>query len=449
MAAPSPQAENPLARHFTLCSLIRFATPGMAMTLLLSLYTIVDGIFIARCAGTLALSAVNMFFPLMGIVYGIAFMLAAGGSALIARRMGEGDMRGAQRMFSALVGIVLALGLGFASAGYGCAPQLAQLLGATPAQLADCIAYMRPFFLFAPVVMLQVCFQTFFTTAGHPGLGLASITLAGITNVVLDYVFMVPLQMGVAGAALATGCGALMPAAIGLAFFLLRRGDCLRFTAPAISPRDFLHTCWNGASEMVTNLANSVTGYLYNITFIRLLGEDGVAALTVVFYFEFIFSSVFFGYANGVAPVISYKYGEGNRAQLRLIIRRSLLFVLLFSILAYLLSVGTLDRTLPIFLPPESPVYALAHAGFRPYALAFLLMGVGIFASSAFTALSNGTVSALISFGRTFVFLAGSIVLLPRLMGAEGLWLAMPAAEALGLLLAAACLILLRRRYGY
>ncbi len=443
------QAMNPLARRFTLRSLIRFACPGMAMTLLLSFYTIVDGIFIARCAGTLALSAVNMFFPLMGLVFGIAFMVSTGGSALIARRMGEGDMRGAQRNVTALVLMVLALGITFALPGYACAPELAQLLGATPAQRADCIGYMRIFFLFTPAIMLQVCFQTFFTTAGRPSLGLVSIILAGFTNVALDYVFMVPLQMGVAGAALATGCGAMMPATVGLAFFLCRRGDCLRFTAPGISLRDLLQACWNGASEMVTNLANSVTGYLYNITFIRLLGEDGVAALTVVFYFEFIFSSVFFGYANGVAPVISYKYGEGNRAQLRLIIRRSLLFVLLFSLFAYAASVCTLDWTLPVFLDPASPVYALAHAGFRPYALAFLLMGVNVFASSCFTALSNGSISALISFGRTFVFLTGSILLLPRLMGAEGLWLAMPLAETLGLLLAAACLLHLRRRYGY
>ncbi len=445
---PSPE-ENKLARQYRLRSLLAFATPTILMVLFTSLYTIVDGIFVARYVGTLALSALNMFFPIMSIEFGFAVMLYSGGSALIARKMGEGRTREARARFTALVLLMSVSGGLIALAGLVFSDELVYALGASAAQFDDCRTYMRMHFLFVPCLFLQFVFQSFFVVAGRPSLGLAVSLAAGILNMLLDYLFMVPWEMGVRGAALATGLGCVVPTVVGLWYFGCNRRQDLRFCLPSMPLRDFFRICSNGLSEMVTHLANFIVGYLFNISFMAWAGEDGVAAITIVFYFEFVFTAVFFGYSSGIAPIVSYKFGHGDRAQLHFIFRRSLLFLLLFSLAAFSSSIGTLSFTLPIFVETGSAVFELARAGFPLYAWAFLLMGWSIFASAWFTALSNGPVSALISLGRTFVFLAGSILLLPRLLGIDGLWLALPTAELLGLGVTLFFFLCLRKRYGY
>ena len=446
--ADSATETSALGRRFTGRSLLAFALPSILMSAFSSFYTIVDGVFIARYVGTMGLSALNMFWPVWSVEYGVAIMLAAGGSAMIAKNMGEGRYHLARARFSAVMGIMLMLGALVCVLGNLFCEPVNRALGASAAQLPYCVDYARVHFSFGPCLYMQTAAHVFFITAGRPGLGLISACVAGALNIALDYVLMHTLGMGMTGAALATGLGWAVPTLVALWYFSITR-EPLHFTRCRLGWRALGRICANGVSELVTHLSTFVVGVLFNLSFMHYAGEAGVAALAVVFYFEYLFTAVFFGYSSGVAPIISFKYGHADSAQLRFITRRNLLSIGGFSLLAYLLSMATLPYTLPIFADPGSPVYELARRGYPLYAIAFLLMGVNIYTSAHFTALSNGPVSAIISGGRTFVFLVSSILLLPLVWGTQGLWLSVPAAELLGILLAGWYLLRLRKRYGY
>lgn len=439
---------NELARNFRTGSLLLFALPSMAMMLCLTLYTLADGFFIARFVGDLALSALNMFNPMWGLMMALGVMLGGGGSAMVGQLLGRRRVEQACRILTALVLLCAVLGLVIGICCRCWQSELVALLGASPAQTPYCLAYLGTLMLFAPAFLLQLLFQTFFVTAGKPQLGFVVSVLAGLVNGGLDYLFMGPLQMGLGGAALATGCGGVVCAAAGCVFFC-QPGKELRFARPQLGVRRLVKICSNGASEMVSNLAMALSCYLYNIAFLELAGEAGVAALVLVYYFEFVFTAVFFGYAQGVSPVISYKYGAGDRPQLRLVLSRSLLILSVGAVLMFTLSLLAADSTLGLFTPAGGRVFALAHNGFVYYAVSFLFVGFGIFASAAFTALSNGFISALISGVRLLVLLPACILLLPRLFGLPGLWSAISVAEFIGMLLGLIFLFAQKNKYGY
>ena len=440
--------DDALAQVFSSRSLMRFALPTLLMTVCSSCYTIVDGFFIARYAGTMALSGLTMFWPAWSVEYGLAIMLAAGGSAMIAKNMGEGRYRVARARFTGLMALMLALGMLVAGVGNVWCEEINRALGASDAQLPYAVDYARVHFSFGPCLFLQAAAGVFFVTAGRPGLGLVSTVAAGVLNMALDYVFMVPLGMGIAGASLATGIGWAVPTLVLVGYSLSRRGT-LYFTRPRLSLTVLGRICSNGMSEMVTHLAVFVTGWLFNVSFMRYAGEAGVAALAVVFYFEYLFTAVYFGYATGVSPIVSFKYGHEDFPQLRFVTRRNLQTIFAISLVAYVIAMLTLPYTLPIFVDPGTEVYELARHGFPLYALSFLLAGGNIYITSHFTALSNGPVSAVISGTRSFVFMVGSILLLPPMLGIEGLWLSVPVAELLGGALAVCFFLRLRRRYRY
>ena len=440
--------EDALGQEFGRRSLLRFALPTILMSVCSSCYTIVDGFFIARYAGTMALSGLNMFWPAWSVEFGLVVMLVAGGSAMIAKNMGEGRYRLARARFSGLTLLLAALGALVAALGNVWCEEINRALGASELQLPYAVEYARVHFSFGPCLFLQAAANMFFVTAGRPGLGLASTIAAGVLNMALDYVFMVPLGMGIAGASLATGIGWAVPTLVMLVVFSRRRGT-LYFTRPRLGLGALRQMCSNGISEMVTHLAVFVNGVLFNLSFMRYAGEAGVAALAVVFYFEYLFTAVYFGYATGVSPIISFKYGHDDRQQLRLVTRWNLQTLVVIAALAYTISMLTLPYTLPVFVDRGTEVYALAEHGFVLYAFSFLLAEVGIYISAHFTALSNGPVSALISGARSFVFMVGSILLLPLALGIDGLWLAVPLAELLGGALGTWCLLRLRKRYGY
>lgn len=440
---------NPLARSFTVGALLRFALPNMVMMVFLSLYTIVDGIFISRYVGTLALSAINMSYPLNCLQMALGIMLASGGSAVIARKMGEGKEEQARQDFTCVVAVSAAVGAVFLVLGNLFLDEILHLLGTSAAQMELCRTYTRILLWFSPAFFLQTVYQVLFVTAGRPDLGLGLTVAGGIANVVLDITFMGPLNMGIAGAAVATVIGYCIPAVAGTVYFVVTRRCPLYFVPFRMDWPMLAKTCGNGSSEMVTNIANAITTFLFNILFLKYWGEDGVAAITIVMYFQFVLTAVFFGFSMGVAPVVSYKYGAQDTEQLRRIFRWCLSFVLLCSLGAYVLSRLSIGLCLRAFTQPDSNVYAITMEGFPLYAGAFLLMGVSIFASSLFTAFSDGLVSALISFARTFLFLVGMLLVLPELLGGVGIWLAVPAAEALGLLVSAGFLVWGRRKYGY
>lgn len=441
--------ENSLAKRFTFSSLVSFAIPNVIMMISLSMYIIVDGMFVSRLIGTTALSAVNMVYPVICVEMAIAIMIATGGSAIIARKLGEGKQGEAQKNLSFLIVVEILIGIILAILGNVFIDEMIQFVGVSAIQAPLSMTYAKILLTFAPMFFLQTAFQTFFVTAGKPGIGLFVTLLAGFTNIVLDYVFMAPMQMGIAGAAIATGIGYCIPAIIGLLYFFFAKQNPLHFAKPETDWKVLLQSCTNGSSEMVTNLANAVTTFLFNYVLMRFHGENGVASITIILYFQYIFTALYFGYSNGIAPVISFKYGNGDKEQLKSIFKHSLLFLIISTIAANLLLHITITRTLTIFTPMDSEVYSIALGGFSMYSLAFLVMGLGIFASALFTAFSDGKTSAIISFSRTFIFIVGAILILPNLIGETGIWLAVPFAEGLGIVIAILYLIIKKERFAY
>lgn len=425
---------NSIAKDFKFFSLLRFALPTMVMMIFMSLYSIVDGIFISRLLGTNALSAANIVYPVISIVFAVGIMLSTGGSALIAKKLGEGKEREAREDFSFLTLVSFLFGIAILLNGNIFIEPIVRALGSTDALLPYCVDYLSVSLLLAPAAMLQMMFQTFFVTAGKPLIGLMLTISGGVANMILDYLFMGPFNMGISGAALATGIGELIPAVIGLFYFLFTRHS-LYLTKPVVRFQVLKESCFNGSSEMVTNLSTAVVTYLFNITMLKFLGEPGVAAITIVLYGQFLFNALYMGFSMGVAPVISYNHGSQNLPLLKRIFKICIGFISISSILITIMALVSSPVIVEIFTPIGSATYDIAKTGFFLFSINYIFAGINIYSSSMFTAFSDGKVSALISFVRTFVLIVLNILLLPYLIGVNGVWLAVPAAEFMTLFL--------------
>lgn len=426
--------ENKLAQNFTITSLLKFTAPTCIMLVFMSLYQMTDAVFVSNFVGENALSALNIVFPIPSIIIALSIMLATGGSAIIAKNMGEGKAQKAKQNFSMIVFVGFLLGIVIMIAGVIWIKPIIKVLGATPILYAYSYDYLFILLLACPLTVLQMLFQTFFVTAGKPHLGLVSTILGGVSNIVLDYLFIVVFHMGVAGAAIATSIGYTLPAIIGLVYFFLNKKGTLYFVKPVFDRIVLLKTCTNGSSEMVTNLAIAIVTLLFNKIMLRYLGENGVAAITIVLYAQFLLTSIFMGFSNGVAPVFSYNYGNNNKAQIKKIFKMSLCIISVLSILMYIISLVFATPIISVFTSSESEVFKITYHGFFLFSISYLFTGVNIFASSMFTAFSNGKISALLSFLRTFVFLVAALLLLPEIMGVDGIWLAVPIAEFIAIL---------------
>ncbi len=441
--------QNPLSKRFTALSLLRYALPTIIMMAFMSLYTMVDGMFISRLINTTALSATNIVYPIVNVVIAVGIMLATGASAVVASQMGEEKEEEARQNFSFIVVVGIIVGILITVSGIIFLNPLLRFLGADEAVWQYCYDYGFTMLLFTPCSILQMLFQYFFVTAGRPSLGLIVIVLGGVANVVLDYIFMGPLDMGVFGAALATGIGYSIPAGFGLWYFFKHRNGSLYFVKPKLRGRVLLKSCTNGSSEMVTNLSIAVITLMFNLIMMRLVGEDGVAAITIVLYAEFLLISIFLGYSSGIAPIISYQYGSGDSEGLRQVFRVSIIFLLISSFGMFVAAILLRDMVVGIFAPESSPVRELASYGFFLYSFAYIFKGINIFASAFFTALNNGLVSAILSFLRTFLFIAVALIFLPRVWGLEGVWLAVPLAEFLAIAFSVGLLFFMRKVYHY
>lgn len=423
-----------LSKKFTFGSLLMFALPTMIMMVVMSLYTIVDGVFVSRFVSTNALSSVNIVFPVINIVLGIAVMLSTGSSAIVAKKMGEGRPDSARETFSTIIFLNIVLGIFFSLVGNLAAEPLSRLLGASDLLLADCITYLRWQLSFAPAMMLQVQFQMYFVTEGRPGIGLFLTLLAGIANAVLDYVLIVPMELGIAGAAIATVTGYSIPSVIGLIYFSFARRS-LWFVRPKMNLKELADTCLNGSSEMVTNLSSGVITFLFNLLMMRFAGEDGVAAITIIQYSQFLLNALYMGFSQGVSPVISFNYGSKNHTQLKQVFKTSIIFMSVSSLVIFLAAQFGGSIMVEIFARKGTAVYDLADHGFAIFACSFLFSGFSIYCSALFTALSDGRISAVISFVRTFGLIVTCLLILPALLAIDGVWLAIPIAEAGSLLL--------------
>ncbi len=445
---PSSASANPLAQKQSAAALIRFALPSVATMVFMGLYTVVDVIFVARFVSPDAMASINIATPAINLIVGFATMLATGGNAIVATKMGADKEKESRRDFTlvALFGFVVAalvavFGNAFLDPLVGC-------LGATPVLKPYCMDYLTIILAFTPASMMQVLFQNAVIAAGRPGVGTAMAVVCGLSNIVFDYLFLAVMGLGISGAAWGTVAGYTIAALIGFAFFASRKGG-LRFAKPSRDFKVIAKSCGNGASEMVSQAAAAVTTFLFNAAMLKLAGETGVAAVTIMIYTQFLVASLFIGFSMGTAPVISYDYGSGDKPALSNVFRSCLKCIAAASIAACILAFLLAPILSALFAEPGSPVFSIASTGLAIFSTSFLFSELNTFASAAFTALSNGKLSALISFLRTFGLVPLCILLLPRMLGVNGVWMAVPIAEAVTFVLAATLLIRNGKRYGY
>lgn len=431
---------NPLANNFDAVSLIQFAFPSIVMMLFMGLYTIVDTIFVARFVDINALSSINIVCPVINIIVGLGTMLGAGGSAIVAKKMGSRKTDEARSNFTLIIITGIITGLVITVIGLLFLDELIWGLGASEILYPYCKDYLMIQLIFVVGNIMQVLYQNLFVTAGQPTLGLVLSVLAGIANIIFDYFFIVLLKMGIKGAALGTGIGYMIPTFIGTIFFLTGTSE-LHFCKPQMDTYVLLKSCSNGASEMVSQLSTAVTTFLFNATMMKLLGEDGVAAITVIIYSGFLLTSLYIGFSMGVAPIISYNYGSGDVKQLKKVVRICFCFIMTISVFVFLFSFFAGETIAKIFAENNKNVFEITKMGFTIFSFSFLFSGCNIFSSALFTALSNGKASAIISFLRTFGFIMIFLLVLPRFLKETGVWLAVPIAELLTFMLTI-CLIM-------
>lgn len=438
-----------LSEHFTYSKLLRFTFPSIIMMIFTSIYSVIDGLFVSNFAGKTALAAINIIYPFIMAVGALGFMMGTGGSALVGRLLGEGEKEKANKTFSLIVYTTAIAGILLSALAFLLVPTVSRLFGASGQLLDYCILYGRICFLSMPCFMLQNVFQCFFITAEKPRLGLDVVLSAGITNMVLDFLFVAVFGLGLKGAAIATVCGEIIGGLVPILYFAGRNHSLLRLGRTSFDAGSILKTCTNGSSELMTELSSSVVTVLYNTQLMKIAGENGVAAYSTIMYVNFIFVAIFLGYSLGSAPIISFHYGAGNHDELKNMRKKSLRLIAVWGIGMTIISHIFALPFARFFVGYDSELLAMTIHGFRIYAFVYLLNGFNIFGSSFFTALNNGMVSATISFLRTLVFEVICILLLPVFFGIDGIWSAVLVAEALALCVTSFFLITNRSRYHY
>ena len=438
-----------LSDHFSYSKLLRFTLPSICMMVFTSIYGVVDGLFVSNFAGKTPFAAINLVMPFIMILGGMGFMIGTGGTALVSKLMGEGKKDEANSTFSMMVLFTLLLGIVLSAVGFLTMRPVSYFLGATDAMIDDCVLYGRIVTGFTFAFMLQNVFQSFFIAAEKPRLGLFVTVAAGITNMVLDALFIAVFNWGVAGAAIATGLSQCVGGVLPLIYFLRPNDSLLRMRPTSLRLRPILQACGNGSSELMSNISSSLVGMLYNFQLMHLIGEDGVSAYGVLMYVQFIFVAIFIGYSIGCAPVVSFHFGAQNHSELKSLLRKSTLLMasggVLLTIAARLLA-APLAR---LFVGYDAGLFELTSHAFRLFSWSFLLAGFNIFASGFFTALNNGAISAAISFLRTLVFQTASVLILPLLLGVDGIWWAITVAEMFAFLISLMFLYLKRNKYHY
>ena len=438
-----------LSDHFTYRRLIRFVIPSVAMMILTSIYGVVDGLFVSNFVGKTPFAAVNLVIPFTMILGAFGFMLGTGGTALVAKTLGEGRQEEANRIFSMLIYFALGLGVLLTIFGIAVLKGIVIKMGADDAMLRHCMIYGRIVLLGIPFYMLQNMFQNFLIAAEKPQLGLIVTIAAGVTNMVLDALFIAVLGWGVAGAAAATALGQCVGGLVPFVYFARKNSSKLSLVKTRLMGGALFHACTTGSSELVSNVSMSLVGMLYNLQLMKFAGENGVAAYGVIMYVNFIFIAIFLGYAYGSAPIVAFNYGARRTEELQNVLKKSLKLILGTGISLFLIATVFAGVLSGLFVGYDAELYRLTVRGFHLYAISFLLCGFNIYGSSFFTALNNGVVSAAISFLRTVVFEVAAILILPVFFGVDGIWCAITVAELASILITIGAFSALRRRYQY
>ncbi len=436
-----------LSDHFTYKKLLRFTFPSIIMMIFTSIYGVVDGVFVSNFVGKTPFAAVNFIMPFLMILGAVGFMFGTGGSALIAKTMGENKLKKANELFSLFVYVSFVLGIVIAGFSFFLIRPIAQLMGAKGILLDQCVLYGRIVILAVPGFILQMEFQSFFITAEKPNLGLYVTIISGVANMILDALFMAVFHWGLAGAAAATALSQTLGGVIPLLYFSRKNTSLLRLCKTRFDGKALWKACINGSSELMSNMSMSLVSMLYNIQLIKYAGENGVAAYGVLMYVNMIFLAIFIGYSIGTAPVISYHYGAQNHSELKSLLKKSFRILILASL--SMLSELLARPLSQIFVSYDADLLDLTVRGFGIYSFSFLFAGINIFASSFFTALNNGLISALISFLRTLVFQVASVLLLPLILGIDGIWISIVVAELIACGVSLAFIMKKRAVYHY
>jgi putative MATE family efflux protein len=439
---------NVYEKPVTLKNILKFAVPTIAMTVFMSLYTMVDGLFVSNLIGTNALSAINLTAPIIQLVTAVSTMLATGGSAVIMKKMGEQKREEAKEDFTFLILVNVIVGIVMCGAGYLAMEHIFAGMNLSAEVEGYCVEYLSRYLVFTVPILLMNNFTLYMIASEKATLSLVCSVTGGILNMALDYVFIAGLGMGISGAAIATGLGYSVTAVVGL-FVFSRKKSLLHFRKPAFRFRVLANAAANGCSEMATALVTGIITMMFNWTMLHYVGEDGVAAVTIIMYVLMFASSLYTGYSYGVAPMLSYYYGEKNHEKLKKLVAVSMRVIGGISLMTVAVSFLLTKPLVSVFARPDNPVYGLAVTGNRICTVALLFIGFNIFASGMFTALSNGVVSAVLAFSRSFVFMLITMIVLPLLLGVNGIWLATPAAELMALALSAFMFLKYRKRYGY
>lgn len=439
-----------LSDHFTYSKLIRFTIPSIVMIIFTSIYTMVDGFFISNYVGKTAFASINLIFPYIQILGGMGTMLGVGGSALVAVTLGTGDTHKARKYFTMMTYLMAIVGVVCTLLGFLFLEPMAHVFGATEAMMDDCLIYGGTCLIFNTVWLMQYGFQSYLVVAEKPKFGLMVTVLAGLTNMILDFLFMAVFHMGVFGAALATGMSQCVGALVPLLWFISKKNTShLRFEKTRIEFKPVLRACANGASEMLSSVSGSITGILYNLQLMKYAGEDGVAAYGVVMYAAFIFMGVFMGYSSGSSPIMGYHYGAENKKEMKNIMKKSMILLSCSAVFLTGAAFASAETLASIFVGYDAALKALTTRAFIICSIPFLFMWFNVYASSFFTALNDGAVSAAISFMRALVLPVTSIIVMPLLLGLNGVWFSFTTSELLGIIVSLVFLLGKRKKYGY
>ena len=438
-----------LSDSFGYSTLLRFTLPSVMMMIFTSIYGVVDGLFVSNFVGKTPFAAINLVMPLLIIMGAVGFMLGTGGTAIVAKTMGMGDKILANKYFSFLVYTTVVSGVVLAALGIAFARPVSELLGAEGEMLECCVIYARINLLALPFFMLQNVFQSFFITAEKPKIGLYVIVAAGVTNMVLDALFVAALDWGLEGAAAATSLSQVVGGAVPLVYFARPNGGTLRLCKTGFYGRTLLATCINGSSELMSNISMSVVTILYNAQLMRIAGENGIAAYGAIMYVGFIFVAIFIGFVMGASPVVSFHYGAGNKDELKSLFGKSIRIVGIAGAIMAIVAI-VLSRPLSLlFVGYDAELCDMTTRGFVIFAFHFLICGFNIFGSAFFTALNNGVISAAISFLRTLVFQCLTVLILPIFLELDGVWLSIVVAEVGAVIVTASLLAAKKKKYGY
>ena len=440
--------QNIYLKPITLKNIMRFALPTIAMSLFMSFYTMVDGLFVSNLIGTNALSAVNLSAPVISLVTAISTMLATGGSAVIMKKVGEKKQHEANRNFTFLIVVNIVVGVFMCLVGYFCMHFIFSQMNVSAEVLHYSKDYLGHYLLFTIPILLMNNFSLYLIASGKSSISFICSVAGGVVNIMLDYVLIKLVGMGTSGAAIATGLGYSVTAVVGFIIFCNKK-NLLHFVKPNFDIRVLTKVISNGCSEMATALVTGITTLMFNWTMLKYVGENGIAAITIIMYVLMFVSSLFSGYSYGVAPMISYYYGEQSYEKLKKLIRKSLKIIAVISIISLTMSLIITKPLVAIFARPDNPVFDLAVIGNRICSIALLFIGFNIFSSSMFTALNNGIVSAILAFARSFVFMVICLIVLPLLFKVTGIWLATPVAELLAILLSCFMFIKYKTKYKF